>query len=75
MKLENIEMLIDGSGEITIGRAGPVRCAACASDEDQCLVMLVRRPGESLSELLKRLDSAIEDAIEREIFVDEINGA
>jgi len=74
MKLENIELLIDGSGEISIGRVGPVRCAACASDEDQCLAMLVKRPDESLSELLKRLDSAIEDAIERQIFADEING-
>jgi len=34
---------------------------------------LVRRPDESLSELLKRLDSAIENAIERQIFADEIN--
>lgn len=73
MKLDNIELLIDGSGEISIGRAGPVRCAACASDEDRALAMLVRRPGESLSELLKRLDTAIEDAMERQIFTDEIN--
>ncbi len=36
--------------------------------------MLVRRPNESLAELLKRLDSAIEDAIKLQIFVDEING-
>tara|TARA_Y100000588_G_C13794908_1_gene728291 strand:- start:493 stop:654 length:162 start_codon:yes stop_codon:yes gene_type:complete len=52
MKLENIELLIDGSGEITIGRVGPVSCAATASDEDQCLAMLVRRPEESFEDLL-----------------------
>tara|TARA_B100000929_G_scaffold252198_1_gene212518 strand:+ start:111 stop:335 length:225 start_codon:yes stop_codon:yes gene_type:complete len=74
MKLENIEMLIDGSGEITIGRAGPVRCAATASDEDQCLAMLVRQPEESFGDLLARLDRAIADAVEDQIFVDEING-
>lgn len=74
MKLENIEMLINGSGEITIGRVGPVHCAATASDEDQCLAMLSRRPNESFSELLTRLDFAIEDAIERQVFADEING-
>lgn len=74
MKLENIELLIDGLGEITIGKVGPFRCAATASDEDQCLAMLVRKHNESLSELLFRLDSAIEDAIERQIFTDEING-
>jgi len=73
MKLENIEFLIDGHGEVTLGRAGPVRCAATASDSDQCLAMLVRRPGESLSELLQRLDMAIEDTYERGVFADEIN--
>jgi len=36
--------------------------------------MLVRRPNESLMELLERLDAAIEDALERDVFVDEING-
>ncbi len=74
MKLENIEMLIDGSGEITIGKIGPVRCAATASDDEQCLAMLVRRPEESFEDLLARLDSAIADAAEEQIFVDEING-
>ena len=74
MKLENIELLIDGSGESTIGRVGPVSCAATASDEDQCLAMLVRRPEESFEDLLTRLDRAIADAVEDQIFVDEING-
>ena len=73
MKLNNIELLIDGSGEISIGRVGSVRCAACASDENQSLAMLARRPGESLFELLKRLDRAVEDAMERQVFADEIN--
>jgi hypothetical protein len=69
----NIELLIDGNGDITIGAVGPIRCAATAADEDQCLAMLVRRPGESLSELLQRLDAAIADAYEKNVFVDEIN--
>jgi len=73
MKLKNIGELIDNEGEITIGRMGPVRCGASASDEANCLAMLARRPGESLEALLIRLDSAIEDAIEHEIFADEIN--
>jgi len=73
MKLENIEFLIDGNGEVTLGRCGSVRCAATASDYDQSLAMLARRPGESLLELLQRLDSAIEDAYENNIFADEIN--
>ncbi len=73
MKLENIEFLINGNGEVTLGRCGYVRCAATASDDDQGLAMLARRPGESLLELLQRLDAAIEDAYEHNIFADEIN--
>jgi len=74
MKLDNIDDLIDGHGEITLGVIGPVRCAAVATDGTQALAMLVRRDGESLGALLRRLDKAIEDAREREVFVDEING-
>ena len=69
----NIESLIDGDGDITIGRVGPVRCAATAADEDQGLAMLQRRPGESLMGMLQRLDAAIADAYENNIYIDEIN--
>ena len=71
--LANIEFLIDGNGEITVGAVGPVRCAATAADEDQCLAMLVRRPGESLMDLLQRLDAAIGDAYENNVYIDEVN--
>lgn len=71
--LANIEFLIDGNGDITIGRVGPIRCVATAADEDQCLAMLQRRPGESLAELLQRLDAAIEDAYENGVYIDEVN--
>lgn len=71
--LANIEFLIGGNGDITIGRVGPIRCVATAADEDQCLAMLQRRPGESLVELLQRLDAAIEDAYENSVYIDEVN--
>ncbi|MHB8725588.1 MAG: hypothetical protein ACYC9Z_09450 [Casimicrobiaceae bacterium] len=71
--LANIEFLIDGNGDITIGRSCPVPCVATAADEDQCLAMLVRRPGESLTELLQRLDAAIGDAYETGIYIDEVD--
>jgi hypothetical protein len=74
MKFENIEMLIDDNGGITIGRVGPIRCAATATDDNQCLAMLSRRSDESLEDLLSRLDSAIADALENQVFADEING-
>ena len=73
MKLRNIESLIDGSGQIALGKIGPIDCAAVAATGTQSLAMLVRRANESFSDLLARLDQAIEDAIERDVFVDEIN--
>lgn len=74
VKFENIEFLIDGNGDISVGRVGPIRCAATAADEDQQLAALVRRPNESFLQLLKRLDGAIGKALENGEFVDEING-
>ena len=71
--LPNIEFLIDSNGEITIGAIASIPCAATATDEDQCLAMLVRRDGETLGQLLIRLDRAIEIAAEDETFIDEIN--
>lgn len=71
---ENIDFLIQHDGEVTLGGVGPIRCAAIAVNSESCLAMLVRRPQETLHAFLDRLDGAIEDAQEREIFVDEING-
>lgn len=69
MRLKNIENLVDGNGEVTIGPVGPVRCAAIAAGEDQQLALLVRRRGESLPRLLARLDAAIRKAWEKDVFI------
>ena len=71
--LPNIESLIDSGGDVTIGRVGPIACAATAANEHHSLAMLVRREGETLEQLLMRLEAAIEKALEEEIFIDEIN--
>jgi len=71
---KNVDFLIRGNGDVTIGRVGPIRCAAIAADGDQMLAALVRRPRESLQDLLTRLDAALERAWEEQEFVDEING-
>lgn len=71
-ELPNITTLID-YGDITVGVLRPVGCVATAADEDQSLAMLVRRPGETLLELLTRLDQAIDKAYNHDIFTDEIN--
>lgn len=74
IRWKNIDSLVRGDGDITIGRIGPVRCAAVATDDDQQLAALVRRPRESFEDLLDRLDAAIERAWEDDVFIDEING-
>ncbi|MDM4771484.1 hypothetical protein [Solimonas sp. SE-A11] len=71
--LKYIEGLV-GTGycDITLGRIENHPCVATAADEDQQLAMLVRRKGESLAQLLIRLDKAIEGAYEHQIFINEV---
>jgi len=72
VSLPNIAELIQ-DGEITIGRLRPIGCVATAADDDCAYAMLVRRRGESLLQLLVRLDQAIDKALTLGIFTDEIN--
>lgn len=46
---------------------------AVAADGHNALAMLKRRPDETLSQLLTRLDQAIDRAWTEEIYTDEIN--
>ena len=71
--LANIAALIDNGGQITLGALDPIKCAAIANDDDTCLAMLQRIPGETLQQLLERLDAAIDRAWTTEEFTDEIN--
>ena len=70
--LSHIAELIE-DGEITIGTLCPVGCVATACDGDSSLAMLVRRKGETLTQLLIRLDLAIAKAFNEDTFTDEIN--
>jgi len=70
--LPNIAKLI-AHGEITVGMLRPIGCVATASDRHNCLAMLVRRRGETLTQLLTRLDLAIAKAFTEDIFTDEVN--
>jgi hypothetical protein len=70
--LSHIAELIE-DGEITIGTLHPVGCVATACDGHSSLAMLVRRKGETLAQLLARLDLAIAKAYDEDIFTDEIN--
>jgi hypothetical protein len=69
--LENF--LLSGEGQVSVGSIGPIPCAAIANDEHNMLAALMRRPDETLQQLLERLDRAVQLALEDEIFTDEIN--
>jgi hypothetical protein len=63
-------------GGITIGLILPLKeCVAIAHEGRNTLAMLKRRKGESLTELLSRLNLAIARAHTEDIFTDEINPA
>ena len=70
--LSNIARLID-YGQITAGVMEPVGCVAVASEDHYNLAMLRRRKGETLLELLIRLDQDVNQAETLGIFTDEIN--
>ena len=70
--LPNIAELI-ANGEITIGVLSPVGCVAIATDGHNTLAMLKRRRGETLAQLLARLDQAIDKALTEDVYTDEIN--
>lgn len=72
LPLPHIEELIE-FGEIMIGNKHPIGGVAVASDEHNALAMLVRRNGETLAQLLTRLDQAVGKALDDDIYTDEIN--
>lgn len=72
--MKNIETFIDEGGQITIGPMGPVQCGAAAADHHVSPVMLVRREGQTLNALLKRLDKALAGFYSDNVFTDQING-
>lgn len=73
--MKNIEALIADGGSISLDAHDDHECVAAASDAHNSLALLVRRNGESLTALLKRLDKAIALADEEGVFTDEVNGS
>lgn len=72
MFLPNLAHLIT-YGEITLGVLRPVGCVATATDGYNSLAMLVRRRGETLAQLLTRLEQAVDKALTEDVYTDEIN--
>ncbi|HEX8797163.1 MAG TPA: hypothetical protein VF772_01060 [Terriglobales bacterium] len=60
-------------GRITLGNVRPVGCVAVAHDGRQTVSMLLRREGETVNQLLTRLDLAISKALTEGIRTDEVN--
>ena len=69
----NLQNLIDSEGTISVGSIAPIPCAAIANDQHNMFAALVQRPGETLTDLLDRLDDAVALAEDGD-FTDEING-
>jgi hypothetical protein len=58
-----LEALIGDGGQITLGAVGPVRNAAIAAMPAGMLAALVRRKGETLPQILQRLDAAVVQSV------------
>lgn len=71
--LPNIRALIESGGQIMLGTVKPITNAAVAHDGQKTLVMLRKKKGELVTDLLERLDNAIATARASGQRVDEIN--
>ena len=71
--LPNLEWILAEHGGISLSEISPVGCVAAAADQNTCYAMLVRRNGETVLQLLQRLDQAVAIAAENNSKVDEVN--
>lgn len=69
----HIEAIVHGGGQIMIGTIKPIRHAAVAHDGKKTLAMLRCKAGESLENILQRLELAIAQAQLDGQCVDELN--
>ena len=60
-------------GQITLGNVRPVGCVAVAHDGRHTVSTLLRREGETVTQLLTRLDPAIAKAFTEGTRTDEVN--
>lgn len=67
-----LHRFITTGGTIDVGRIDIIECAAVASDVDTLWVVLTRREGEGLMDLLSRLNQTLQRCLERNERVDEL---
>jgi hypothetical protein len=70
----SIAALLEQAGHITVGCVPPIDGVAIAASEHALLATIVRHEGESLDELLQRLDEAIGRALHDGVHTNEIEG-
>jgi hypothetical protein len=64
--------LDDTRGQITLGEIPPIRRAALAAQGKKVRVALVGRDGETIGQLLERLDAALGTAMSDGSVIDEV---
>jgi len=69
----HIEEFLEAGGNIQIGRVSPLDYVAVASDEHMMLAALTHNARETLMELIHRLDTAVDQAVNHDMLTDEIN--
>jgi hypothetical protein len=71
--LGNIQSFLDTTrGQITIGEIPPIRRAALAAQGKKARVALVSQEGETIAQLLQRLDTALGKAMAEDTVIDEV---
>lgn len=68
-----LQAFIDSGGHFDVGHIYPIDCAAIANDDHNMYAALLRRRGESLMDLLARLDASLKHCLENDDIIDEIN--
>ena len=71
--LSHLQSFLDDTrGQITIGEIPPIRRAALAAQGKKARVALVGGDGETISQLLERLDAALGKAMAEDTVIDEV---
>lgn len=71
--LDHLQSFLDDTrGQITIGEIPPIRRAALAAQGKKARVALVGRDGETVAQLLERLDAALGKAMAEDAVIDEV---
>ena len=70
--MNNLEILIEDGGDVSLGPEDGYPFVAIASDAEDVVALLVRKEGEALTALLRRLDRAVGKFFENGEVIDEV---